>query len=80
MVNICDVLSRRRKELGITKKDLSKKVGISMVSLTKYEKGERLPSYENLNKLSKVLELDYDEISNILKNQKETKKERNYGN
>lgn len=80
MVNICDVLSRRRKELGITKKDLSKKVGISMVSLTKYEKGERLPSYENLNKLSKVLGLDYDEISNILKNQKETKKERNYGN
>ena len=79
MVNICDVLSRRRKELGITKKDLSKKAGISMVSLTKYEKGERLPSYENLNKLSDVLGLDYDEVSNILQNQKQEKKERYYG-
>lgn len=50
-----------------------------MVSLTKYEKGERLPSYENLNKLSSVLGLDYDEVSNILKNQKQEKKERYYG-
>lgn len=51
-----------------------------MVSLAKYEKGERLPSYENLNRLAKVLELDYDEVCDILTNQKRNRKERAYGN
>ena len=77
---ISDVLSLRRKELKITQKELSEKTNISMVSLAKYEKGERLPSYENLNRLAKVLELDYDEVCDILTNQKRNRKERAYGN
>lgn len=80
MAIISDVLSLRRKELKITQKDLARKTGISVVSLAKYEKNERLPSFENLNKLAKALDLDYDEVSSILANQKRQRKERNYGN
>lgn len=80
MATISDVLSLRRKELKITQKELAQKTGISVVSLAKYEKNERLPSFENLNKLSKALNLDYDEVSSILANQKRQRKERNYGN
>ena len=80
MATISDVLALRRKELKITQKELSEKTGISIVSLAKYEKGERLPGYENLNKISEVLKLDYDEVSNILAEQKRSRKERVYGN
>lgn len=80
MLTISDVLALRRKELKITQKELSEKTGISMVSLAKYEKGVRLPSYENLNKIAEALKLQYDEVSNILTNQKRSKKERVYGN
>jgi len=80
VLTIGDVLALRRKELKITQKELSEKTGISMTSLTKYEKGERLPTYGNLNKLAKELKLKYDEVSNILENQKRSRKERVYGN
>ena len=80
MLVISDVLSLRRKELKLTQKELAKRTGISIVSLAKYEKNERLPSYENLNKLANALDLDYDEVSSILSKQKRNRKERNYGN
>ena len=80
MAVISDVLSLRRKELHITQKELSDKTKISIVSLAKYEKGERLPSYENLARIADALALDYDEVSNILENEKRNRKERVYGN
>lgn len=80
MPTISDVLSLRRKELKITQKELSEQTKISMVSLAKYEKGERLPSYENLNRLAAALDLNYDEVCDILANQKRSRKERVYGN
>ena len=80
MLTISDVLALRRKELKITQKELSEKTGISIVSLAKYEKNERLPSYENLHKLASVLKIDYDEVSSILEKQKRSRKERIYGN
>ena len=80
MAIISDVLSLRRKELKITQKELAQKTGISVVSLAKYEKNERLPSFENIHKLAEALDLDYDEVSSILANQKRQRKERNYGN
>jgi transcriptional regulator with XRE-family HTH domain len=58
----------------MTQKELSKKTGISIVSLAKYERGERLPNYDNLYRISEVLKLDYDEMSDILTSQKRSKK------
>lgn len=80
MLTISDMLALRRKELKITQKELSEKTGISIVSLAKYEKNERLPSYENLHKLAKALKMNYDEVSSILEKQKRSRKERIYGN
>lgn len=80
MLIISDVLALRRKELKLTQKELAEKTGISIVSLAKYEKNERLPSYENLHKLAQALKLNYDEVSSILANQKKSRKERFYGN
>lgn len=80
MLTISDMLALRRKELKITQKELSLRTGISMTSLTKYEKGERLPTYANLNKLAEALNLKYDEVSNILENEKRSRKRRVYGN
>ena len=74
------MLALRRKELRITQKTLSEETGISMVSLAKYEKGERLPGFENLNRLAIALHLDYDELCDILMSEKESKRKNVYGN
>lgn len=80
MPKIADMLALRRKELRITQKTLSEETGISMVSLAKYEKGERLPGFENLNRLAIALHLDYDELCDILMSEKESKRKNVYGN
>lgn len=79
MAKIRDMLMLRRKELKLTQKSLSEKTGISVVSLAKYESGERLPSFENLNRLAEALRLDYDEACNVLKAEKESKRKQLYG-
>ena len=70
MLTFSEMLALRRKELKVTQQELSKKTGISMVSLRMYEQGKRLPNYTNLNKISEALGLNYDEACNILENQK----------
>lgn len=73
-MSLCSILAHRRKELGITLNDLSKKTDISMTSLGFYESGERLPSVVNLNKLCEALELDYSKTYDALLEEKETRK------
>lgn len=70
MLTFSEMLANRRKELKLTRKELSKKTGISMVSLKFYEQGKRTPNFTNLYKISQVLEFDYDEACNILEKQK----------
>lgn len=77
MLKIKDVLALRRKELKISQKSLSEKTSISVVSLVKYEKGERLPSFENLNRLAIALHLDYDELCDALMQEKKQRKQEN---
>ena len=73
-VRIGEMLLTRRKELGLTLEELSKRSGISLTSLTKYEKGRCLPTVSNLYKLSLVLDMDYDTTCNILLKEKESRK------
>lgn len=73
-MSLSSILAHRRKELGFTLNDLSKKTDISMTSLGFYESGERLPSVVNLNKLCSVLKLDYNETYDALLKEKETRK------
>ncbi len=80
MQKLCVALKTRRKELRITLKELSAKIGISAVSLNKYEKDIRLPNVNNLNKITEALGLDYDEMFEILAQEKAKRKEFKQGN
>lgn len=74
MQKLSELLSLRRTEKKMSLKELSEKTGISSFSLSKYEKGLRLPDVSNINKIATALELDYDEVYNILTAEKNAKK------
>lgn len=61
MNNIGDRIKNRRKELGLTQMDLSKKLNISDKAVSKWEQGEGDPSTSMLPDIAKVLgvSLDY---------------------
>ena len=48
-------ISEARMARGLTMSELSKLTGISKQSISKYEMGERTPSFENLEKISNAL-------------------------
>lgn len=48
-------IKERRKELNLTQKELSEKIGISRATLSDYESGSKVPSLENFIKLSREL-------------------------
>lgn len=71
---INEILSNRRQELGMDIKELSEKVGLSVVSLYHYEKGEVLPCIGNLYRLSNALKLNYDELYELFLEEKKSRK------
>ena len=52
---IANRIRERRKELGLTQKDLSEKIGISRATLCDYESGSKVPSLDNFIRLSREL-------------------------
>ena len=79
MLTLSEALYTARQDKGYTLHELSKKTGISVVSLTKYEKNRGYPSVSSLWKLADTLGLDYGNLYAMLTNEK-SKKERDYGN
>ena len=69
------MLLARRKELKITRQELSILTGLSVVSLTKYENGQTLPKVENLARLANALTLSYNELYNVLLEEKQRRKD-----
>lgn len=55
-------LKAARMELGISQKDLAKKLDITPAAVSMYESGNRLPSMELFIKLVDVLNVSADEI------------------
>lgn len=53
-------LRKRRKELHLTQKDVSKYLGVSKVSVSGYEKGVRTPTLPVFIKLAEILDLSMD--------------------
>lgn len=51
-------LKERRKELGLTQKDVGKRAGVTHASISQWEKEGSAPSSENLFALSKALKCD----------------------
>lgn len=52
-----EVLSKRRKELKMTKADVAKKANIPYTTYDGYERGDRLPSFIKMIVLAKALDI-----------------------
>ena len=55
MSTLGDNIKALRESLGMTQEDLGKQVGVTGVTIMRYEKGQREPSLEQLEKLGEAL-------------------------
>ena len=60
MENICDLISQKRKELGLTQSELGSMLGISGKAVSKWERGLSKPGDEHLKRLVDLLGLPVD--------------------
>jgi transcriptional regulator with XRE-family HTH domain len=51
-------LKKIREARGLTQRDLSDRVGIELVQISRYERGQYLPNAETLASLAQVLDID----------------------
>ena len=61
-MQICKKLQQLRKDANMTQYELADKLFVSRDLISKWETGERRPSYDYLIKLSEVLSCDVDEL------------------
>lgn len=55
-------LKELRKERGYTQKELAEKIGVDTSSISKYEKGVAVPSFDVVKKTAKVLGVSIDSL------------------
>ena len=60
MENICDLISQKRKERGLTQAELGEMLGISGKAVSKWERGLSKPCDEHLERLIYLLGLPVD--------------------
>ena len=58
-----EILTKRRKLLGITQDELAERLDVSRQSISKWENGECMPEAEKLIKLSDILDISLDELT-----------------
>lgn len=54
------IITEKRKSLGFSQEQLANKLGVSQKSISKYECGERRPSYEVLIAMSSIFNVSID--------------------
>ena len=57
MINYREIITRKRKELGMSQNALAKKVGITQPFMNEIESGRKSPSIEVLIKICELLEI-----------------------
>ena len=57
MSEFCNILKQLREEKGITQKEIAKILGISQAAYSLYEKGQREPKYEMLEKIADIFDI-----------------------
>lgn len=55
-------LRNKRKELGLTQKELAKKVGVSFRTIQNYENGLTPPTFSIVEKIILVLSVDFEQM------------------
>lgn len=58
-----EILTKRRKELGITQENLVEQLDVSRQSVSKWECGESMPDADKFIKLSEILKISLDELA-----------------
>ncbi|GAA0718977.1 hypothetical protein GCM10008905_06400 [Clostridium malenominatum] len=61
-INLGSKIKQHRNKCGLTQKQLAKKLNLSLQSIVKYERGDREPSFANLNSLSKAFGIELSEL------------------
>lgn len=61
-------IKRMRKEHGLTQEELGKKIDVSGVAIMRYEKGQREPKLETIEKIANALEVSSYELQGITSN------------
>ena len=56
-------IKSRRKNLGMTQRQLAEKAGFTDVTISRYENGEREPSFTEFIKLCEVLGMKLDDFT-----------------
>ncbi|MBC1945406.1 helix-turn-helix domain-containing protein [Listeria booriae] len=56
--NIAEVISKRRKELGLTQKQLADKIAVTDKAVSKWERGVGLPDTSLLPSIAEALDID----------------------
>lgn len=59
---MADVISSRRKELGLTQKDLAEKLNITDKAVSKWERGIACPDTAAIPKLAQILGISIEEL------------------
>ena len=63
--NIAESLKLLRRRKGLTQEDLARLLGVSRITVARWESGQRFPTTEQLMKLSKVLEVSPEELLRV---------------
>ncbi len=62
--SMAEVISGRRKELGMTQKDLAEKLNITDKAVSKWERGIACPDTAAIPKLAQILGISLEELMN----------------
>ena len=63
MVDIGNKIKELRTEQKMTQSDLAERLGVTKSSISSYENGSRLPSYDILLKIARIFKVSKNEIS-----------------
>jgi transcriptional regulator with XRE-family HTH domain len=61
------ILKQKRKEKGLTQKDVAEATQIDQSIISSWERGTRSPSFLNIHKLCQLLDLSIDELLGVEK-------------
>ena len=62
-----------RKEKGITQKELGEKLNVSDKTISRWERGDRIPDSYAIKEISKLLNISCDELLGIKRHEKSKK-------
>ncbi len=64
------MISGKRKQMKLTQKELSKRIGVSKSAIAKWESNGGIPERDNLKRLSEVMEIPIGDMYKAIKDEK----------